>query len=160
MPIVIPSALQKRINAIPVARVKRARGVAAPEEIELIERFALLVDTRRDSPQIQTFDPYIPRGKARLTLVDYEPKHRRLWPNGSMSKARLPIPLHQKHVFVTEDWFSDWMTERMLAGDPPDPRDKDGYIRTIQLRDARKKIYLVKSFRQIAMEHYHKIGKT
>jgi hypothetical protein len=158
MPIVIPSALQKRIDALPVSTVRRARGGSAPEEVRLIERFGLLVDTRRDTPQIQTFDPYIPRGKARLTLVDYEPKRRLLWP--SMGKAHLPIPLHQKHVFVTEEWFADWMTERMLAGDPADPRDKDGYIQTTLLRDARKPVYLVKSFRQIVMHHYHKLGKT
>jgi len=158
MPIVIPASLARRINAIPTVSVKRARSGAAPEDVELIERFALLVDTRRDTPQIQSFDPYIPRGKARLTLVDYEPKNRRLWPNGS--KARLPIPLHQKHVFVTEEWFADWMTTRMLGGEPPDPRDRDGYIQTTQLRDARKKIYLVKSFRQIVMDHYRKLGKT
>ena len=150
----IPAALAARIQKLPVIRKKYppAKGRVASRVV--IERFALFVDTHRDQPHIGTFHPDIHRGQSRPTLVDYQP-------DGDLiinAETGDPLERHPKHMFITEEWFGNYLVEKMMEGEP-DPRDGDGIMATSHLRDSRAKVYLVKTFRQIVVERYlHELG--
>ena len=119
-----------------------------PFEIEgVIPDFGLFVDTHRDQPHVGTFHVDIHRGFSRPTWVDYVPKDDVLIEQATGS----PLIRHEKHMFVTDGWFSQFLLDRLLAGEG-DPRDGDGILATSHLRDARAKIYHLKSFRQIVMD--------
>lgn len=141
----ISGALAARIKEIATVHRKYPNSM----EGDVIPDFALFVDTHRDQPHVGTFHNDIHRGFSRPVWVDYEPLTDYL----VEQVTGIELPRHDKHMFVTDEWMSGWLLERMMNGEP-DPRDGDGILATSHLRDARAKIYHLKSFRQIVMDRW------
>ncbi len=117
---------------------------------DVIADFALFVDTHRDQPHVGSFHEDIHRGQSRPTKVDYDPNNDTLI---EQSTGKM-LQRHDKHMYIEESWFGEFLVNRMLNGES-DPRDSDGVMATSHLRDARAKVYLLKSFRQIVVERHN-----
>ncbi len=148
----IAQALKDRIAEIKTVDLVTPDPDDDSNQIEwegVIQNFGLFIDTHRDQPHIGSFHEDIHRGQSRPTLVHYDPDGDWLI---EASSGKL-LKRHPKHMFITEEWFADWMLERMIQGEG-DPRDEDGVMLTSHLRDSRAKVYVLKSFRQIVMERW------
>lgn len=152
----IPVSIQLRINDLKA-------GVQVKNGVKVVKDFAIFIDTHRDQPHIGSFGKDIHRGYCRPTKVDYV-----VWDPASGSgdllfnpETGVVLARHDKHLFVTEDWFANFLVEKLVRGEP-DPRDGDGVMATSHLRDARAKVYQLKSFRQIVMDRWfhEKANKT
>ena len=143
-------AIQAHIPAALAERIKKLPSVDK-YGVTVIEGFAIFMDTHRDQPHVGTFAEDIHRGAVLPTPVDYLVEDDMLR-NAETGKM---LPRHDKHMFIEpEDWgqfLVDWM---MKTGE--DPRSGDGTLPTSHFRDARKKVYLLRSFRQMVMYHYNK----
>lgn len=138
-------SMYRRLNQIPV----NGNGI--------IEDFGLFLDTHRDLPHIGTFHPDLHRGQCRPIMVNYDV------PNATLIEPTTgqAIVLHQKHMFLSPEWFSNLLLQRMMAGEG-DPRDGDGIMPTKLLRDSRARVYHLWTFRQAAMAQWnaHKAAGT
>lgn len=127
----------------------------AGEQRDAVEDFAVFIDTHRDQPHVGSFEDDIHRGQCRPTLVhlivtpnattgvpDYT-----LWRNEDGKKLKL----HEKHRFVTVDWWRGYIIDAMAANGVM-PLDAKGFMPTSHLRDARAKKYMLKSFRQVVVD--------
>jgi hypothetical protein len=131
----IPTSLQRRIDALPATDMNG---------LEVIEGFGIFIDTHRDQPHVGTFNEDIHRGMCNPMLVDYVRKDDFLRnPQDGMLLQR-----HDKHLFIEpEEWGAflvDWMMTRGST-----PFDGTGSLPTSHFRDSRKKLYLLRSFRQM-----------
>ena len=131
----IPATLQKRIDALPA---KETNG------IEIIEGFGVFIDTHRDQPHVGSFAEDIHRGMCLPTLVDYVRNDDYLrHPQTGMLLQR-----HDKHLFIEPEAWGQFLIEWMMTNGS-DPRDGEGSLPTSHFRDSRKKLYLLRSFRQM-----------
>lgn len=131
----IPATLQKRIDALPA---KETNG------IEIVEWFGVFIDTHRDQPHIGGFHEDIHRGTCLPTLVDYVRNDDYL----REPKTGMLLQRHDKHLFIEPEAWGQFLVNWMMAnGD--DPRDGSGSLPTSHFRDSRKKLYLLRSFRQM-----------
>jgi hypothetical protein len=97
------------------------------------------------------------RGTCKPTLVHLIP------PDPTIAKGQLSdwylwhavtgaaLPLHEKHKFVSIDWWSRYLAE-YIADHGELPFDGKGFMPTSHLRDARAGTYKLRSFRQIVVE--------
>ncbi len=147
----IAASLAARINTIATHSLEYTDSSGVKFTLNgLIPDFGLFIDTHRDQPHVGSFHDDIHRGFSRPTRVDYSPGLDMLIEqNTGQSLAR-----KDKHMFVTDEWFASFLLERMMSG-LSDPRDGDGMLATSHLRDARAKVYHLKSFRQIVMDRYY-----
>jgi hypothetical protein len=127
--------------------------------LNVVPGFAVFIDTHRDQPHVPTFEGDIHRGWCKPTLVDYAPP-----PDGSpvdnlghivRSDGRV-IEVDPKHRFVDLDWWTDYVTSYVIEnGRSPvmGPGEFEGQLPTAHLRDSHKKVYHLKSLRQIVKGH-------
>lgn len=131
----IPATLQKRIDKLPA---RETNG------IEIIEGFGVFIDTHRDQPHVGSFAEDIHRGMCLPTLVDYVRNDDYLrHPQTGMLLQR-----HDKHLFIEPEAWGQFLIEWMMTNGS-DPRDGEGSLPTSHFRDSRKKLYLLRSFRQM-----------
>lgn len=145
----IAASLAARIKFIAKHEVPYIGVGGGSPKMEVIPDFGLFIDTHRDQPHVGSFHNDIHRGFSRPTRVDYEPVMDLLVEQFTGSV----LPRQDKHMFVTDEWFAQFLLERLMNGES-DPRDADGILATSHLRDARAKVYHLKSFRQIVMDRY------
>lgn len=138
----IPAAIERRLKTIPTTDMN---GVS------VIKDFGVFMDTHRDQPHVGTFADDIHRGAVLPTPVDYlvEDDMLRHQETGKL------LQRHDKHLFIeAEEWGRFILNWMMTTGE--DPRAGDGTVPTSHFRDARKKVYLLRSFRQMVMHHVNK----
>jgi hypothetical protein len=140
-----------------------------------VSKFAIFIDTHRDQPHVPSFEVDIHRGMARPTLVHYIPAafgpsgirggRWAAWSYGLGSMVRVEdeacIPIDPKHKFVTIRWWQEFLTEYMMdhgASPVSAAGDTKGQLATSHLRNARTKVYRLKSLRQIIAEHEDAMG--
>jgi hypothetical protein len=127
---------------------------ATKTEIKVVPEFAVFIDTHRDQPHVPTFEDDIHRGWCRPTIVHYIPPTSATGPMGWMMRddGRI-IEVDPKHRFVEVDWWRGWLVTHVLehGSSPlePDGVEYAGQMRTTLLRDARNKVYQLKSLRQL-----------
>lgn len=121
--------------------------------VEVVKDFGYFIDTHRDLPHIGFFDEDLHRGMCKPTKVHYDPNVGRLW-SADMKRS---IMVHEKHQFVTEEWFAQFIVRQMMTTGKS-PLDGDGRMPTSLLRDPRKKIYELKSLRQMIVYHQKRLG--
>lgn len=143
----IATALAERLARVP------ATNMAGGEHV--IEEFGLFVDTHRDHPHIGTFHDDIHRGQCAPMMVSYAIEDDVFIDQVS---GRI-VHRHDKHMFVSEEWFSNFLLNSMMAG-TGDPRDSEGLMPTSHLRDARSSVYHLLTFRQVVMQHYNNAAKA
>lgn len=134
---VIPAAVQRRIDQLPYVE---------KHGLKIVENFGIFIDTHRDQPHIQGFHADIHRGQCVPILVDY-----------IIGDDYLRDPVvgdiilrHDKHLFITEEEWGQFLLNYLMENGT-DPRDGSGALATSHFRDARKKVYLLKSFRQMVI---------
>ena len=131
----IPATLQRRIDALPAIEKNGLR---------IIEGFGVFIDTHRDQPHVGTFAEDIHRGTCLPTLVDYIVSDDYIrHPQTGMLLQR-----HDKHLFIEPEAWGQFLVNWMIEHGE-DPRAGDGSLPTSHFRDARKGIYLLRSFRQM-----------
>lgn len=135
----IAAALKNRLARLPATNVNG---------IHVIEEFGLFVDTHRDLPHIGTFHDDLHRGTCNPMMVSYAIEDD-MFIDQTTGRA---IKRHDKHMFVSEEWFSNFLLTSLMNGE--DVRDSDGMMPTRLLRDARGGVYKLLTFRQVVMEHY------
>jgi hypothetical protein len=131
----IAATLQKRIDALPV---REQNGLA------IIEGFGIFIDTHRDQPHVGTFNEDIHRGMCNPMLVDYirADDYLRDPQTGAL------LQRHDKHMFIEPEAWGQFLTDWLMTTGQ-DPRDGAGSLPTSHFRDARKQVYLLRSFRQM-----------
>lgn len=132
---VIDRLTQQRIKKLPKA---------TQNGVHVLEDFAVFIDTHRDQPHVGVFYDDIHRGMCRPTKVDYliEDDKIRNQETGAL------LDRHDKHMFVTQEYFAEFLINALMERGT-DPRDGDGCLPTSHFRDARAKVYELKSFREI-----------
>jgi hypothetical protein len=133
----IAAALQKRIDKLPHIEKNGLR---------IVEKFGFFVDTHRDQPHVGSFHDDIHRGHCIPMVVDYVigDDYLRNPEDGSL------IDRHEKHLFITDEQWGKFLLDALMT--TGDPRDGQGSLPTSHFRDARKGVYLLKSFRQMVAE--------
>lgn len=126
---------------------ERLDNLEADEQngLRYLRDFAVFIDTHRDQPHVGVFYDDIHRGQCRPTKVDYvigEDLLLNQETGGSLQR-------HEKHLFVTNEYFAGFLVQYMLDNNGNDPRDGNGCLPTSHFRDARAKRYELKSFREI-----------
>lgn len=118
----------------------------------VVENFGYFIDTHRDMPHIGMFEDDLHRGMCRPTLVHYQPSTS--GGPGWLVRATdgKKLELHDKHLFVTEEWFKTFLLTKVMETGKT-PLDANGQMQTALLRDPRKKVYDLKSFRQMVIHH-------
>lgn len=143
--------------------LSRASGLAT-EDVTVngdtrtaVKDFAIFIDTHRDQPHVGSFDDDVHRGTCMPVLVHLVPPH---WGKNSPTYADWTLwnaatgasmPLHEKHKFVSIDWWTKYLAE-YIADNGELPLDGKGSMPTSHLRDARAQKYKLRSFRQIVVE--------
>ena len=65
------------------------------------------------------------------------------------------LSLHEKHRFISPEWWHqfcmDWIMDVGVI-----PVDDQGFMATSRLRDARRGVYKLRSFRQMVVERERK----
>jgi hypothetical protein len=155
----LASTTVKRIGGLPTTRIK-IFGVPAGDGIE---NFAIFIDTHRDQPHVPSFENDIHRGMSRPTLVHY------IVPDPSAPLGYLVrvedghlIKVDPKHKFVTTDWWQEFLVDFLSEhGESPVAMSGDakGQLPTSHLRNARTRVYKLKSLRQIVREHEAKAAR-
>lgn len=150
----LPLSIQVRLSEL-------KKDVATKGGVKIVKDFAIFIDTHRDQPHIGTFFEDIHRGMCRPTKVDYIPYDPATAAGDLLVNQENGRTLrrHEKHMFVTEEWFSNFLVQKLVAGEQ-DPRDGDGVMATSHLRDARAKVYQLKSFRQIVVDRWLNDSRT
>lgn len=122
--------------------------------VEVIPDFAVFVDLKADYPAVFTFDSALRRGMCHPVLVDYDPTRDELvwWPD---TKRHFSIPRHPRHLFLTPDQWQDFLISWVGAYGSV-PVNSAGQMGTARLRDFRKRVNLLRTFRQVAMARYFK----
>jgi hypothetical protein len=129
-----------------------------------IENFGIFIDTHRDQPHIGSFGDDIHRGSCRPVMVDLavldassNPVKIMIQPHTADANGTVPaLMLHEKHMFIDPEFWSDFLLN-YLVEKGESPLDADGVMVTSHLRDARAKVYKLKSFRQmLEWRHAHK----
>jgi hypothetical protein len=141
----------------------RATGLATEdvtvdgETLSAVKDFAIFIDTHRDQPHVGSFDDDVHRGTCKPTLVHL------LAPDPAAMTGKLTdwtlwnaqtgqrLPLHEKHKFVSLDWWTKYLAE-YIQDNGELPFDGKGFMPTSHLRDARAGTYKLRSFRQIVVE--------
>lgn len=113
--------------------------------ITIIKDLGVFIDTHRDQPHVGVFFEDIHRGQCRPVKVNYLVEDDSIV---DQTTARV-LPRHEKFMFVTEEFFGNFLVEYMIEHDGRDPRDGEGCLPTSHFRDARAKIFHLKSFREI-----------
>jgi len=117
--------------------------------LRIIEDFAVFIDTHRDQPHVGVFYSDIHRGQCRPTMVDYIIGDDLLIDRADGAT----LYRHDKHQFVTGSYFAEFITNELMVNGA-DPRDGNGCLPTSHFRDARAKVYELKSFREIVRLRY------
>jgi hypothetical protein len=122
----------------------------------VVPNFAVFIDTHRDQPHVPTFEDDIHRGMSRPTMVHYAPPPAGSPPEDLGTLIRVEdgkaIPVDPKHRFVEVDWWSEFLTEYVMDhGVSPvaSTGETKGQLPTSHLRNARTKVYKLKSLRQV-----------
>ena len=110
----------------------------------VLEDFAVFIDTHRDQPHVGVFFGDIHRGQCRPIKVSYDAAADELIEQDSGNR----LPRHDKHMFVTNEYYAQFLVDYLMEHGA-DPRDGNGCMPTSHFRDARAKIYELKSFREI-----------
>jgi len=149
----LASTTRTRASSLPVTPTKVA-GHATP--FSVVPNFAVFIDTHRDQPHVQTFESDIHRGMARPTMVHYIPPPAGAPPGDLGQLMRVDdgmvIEVDPKHRFVEVEWWSEYVSEFVMDhGVSPlsTSGDTEGQLPTSHLRNARSKVYKLKSLRQI-----------
>jgi hypothetical protein len=140
----IPATIQARIDRLPKEDFFGSN---------IIRGFGVFIDTHRDQPHIPVFHEDIHRGQCAPMMVDYLTGDDMLRnpENGEL------IQRHDKHLFIEPEAWASFMLEWLMEG--TDPRDGSGCLPTSHFRDARKKVYLLRSFRQMVLYNEMKAAK-
>lgn len=149
------STTKARAEALPTVSTPVTIGGAAVP-FAVVPNFAVFIDTHRDQPHVPTFEDDIHRGMARPTMVHYIPPVKGSPPEDLGSLMRVEdgrvIDVDPKHRFVEVDWWSEFVTEFVMDhGKSPvaTSGDTKGQLPTSHLRNARTRVYKLKSLRQI-----------
>lgn len=113
--------------------------------VTIIKDFAMFIDTHRDQPHVGVFFEDIHRGQCRPVKVDYLVEDDSVVDQGT---GRV-LARHEKFMFVTEEFWANFLVEYMIEHNGNDPRDGEGCLPTSHFRDARAKVFHLKSFREI-----------
>lgn len=135
--------------------------------LEVVPQFAVFIDTHRDQPHVPTFESDIHRGWCKPTMVDYAPPPATAPADnmGHMIRAdgRI-IAVDEKHRFVEVDWWTDYVTTFVIENGTSPLQGAGGefagQMATSHLRDSHKKVYRLKSLRQIVKGHAATVTKT
>lgn len=137
------SQLQAVID--PITRMRLGKLPAADRNgLHILEEFGVFIDTHRDQPHVGVFYDDIHRGQCRPTPVDYIVGDDKLI-NRETGQV---MPRHEKHMFITNNYFAEFLINSLIENGA-DPRDGHGCLPTSHFRDARAKVYELKSFREI-----------
>jgi uncharacterized protein (UPF0335 family) len=131
------------IDVITKRRIVKLRK-ADRAGVHVLENLAQFIDTHRDQPHVGVFFDDIHRGQCRPTPVDYLIEDDMLVNRETGEILRR----HDKHMFVTNAYYSQFLIDTLMATGA-DPRDGNGCMPTSHFRDARAKVYELKSFREI-----------
>lgn len=149
--------------------IARARAVSTPTRGgsgRMIPEFGIFLDTHRDGA-CESFQRSIKRGWTMPTLVHFllpdshHPKGQLTLvkgkePRGVLITQRIPVQDHFR--FLETDWYNEWViayiTDHGVA-----PFDSNGLLRTSHFRDARKRVYLVRTLRQMVVYHQQRAKK-
>lgn len=144
------SHLPSKAN-VPMAIVRRLDKMPATERngLRILEEFGVFIDTHRDQPHVGGFAEDIHRGQCVPTPIDYMIGDDIL----INRETGILLQRHDKHLFITNDEWSNFLVTSLMESGV-DPRSGDGSLPTSHFRDARHKIYLLKSFRQMVMNRY------
>jgi hypothetical protein len=112
--------------------------------LRVLKNFAVFIDTHRDQPHVGAFYDDIHRGQCRPTMVDYIIGDDML----VNQETGQTLYRHDKHMFITSDYYAEFLTNYIMANGT-DPRDGAGCLATSHFRDARAKVYELKSFREV-----------
>jgi hypothetical protein len=112
--------------------------------LRILEDFGIFIDTHRDQPHVGAFFDDIHRGQCRPTKVNYIIGDD-LLVNQETGET---LNRHDKHMFITGDYYAEFITSYLMANGT-DPRDGAGCLPTSHFRDARAKVYELKSFREM-----------
>ena len=125
---------------------QRLKKLPADEQngMRILREFGVFIDTHRDQPHVGVFFDDIHRGSCRPTPVDYIIGDDLLLDRSDGTT----LPRHDKHMFVTNEYFAQFLVDKFMETGK-DPRDGDGCLPTSHFRDARAKVYALKSFREI-----------
>lgn len=125
----------------------------------VVPNFAMFIDTHRDQPHIPSFED-LHRGMTKPTLVHYVPPKDTDPPEHMGALIRVEdgslINVHPKHRFLEVDWWTKFVTDWVMEhGTSPTPTSGEykGQLPTSHLRDARRRVYHLKSLRQIVRAH-------
>lgn len=146
------STTAARAASLPVGAVTTPTGGALGN---VVENFAVFIDTHRDQPHVPTFGTDIHRGMCQPVVVHYGPARPPARPDPLLFRASDGATINldeQHHKFISIDWWTSFVLDYMQAHGTT-PLDGDGMMPTSHLRDARAKRYLLRSFRQIVVEH-------
>lgn len=144
------------LTVVPTSFPSLVKG-APPEIYEVVPDFAIFIDTHRDQPHVPTFEDDLHRGWCRPTPVHYIPPPLTgmlaVVDDGQLIRedGRV-IDVDPKHRFLETDWWREFVTDFAINnGSSPLMKggDQDGQMPTKLLRDARNKVYKLKSLRQI-----------
>jgi len=133
-------------NKIPYS-IARSLGKLPSENIygiEVIKDFGIFIDTHRDQPHVGSFSPDIHRGTCIPVMVNYTIADDAI----QFQETSEWLARHEKHMFITPEAWGEFLVRSMIETGT-DPRSGDGSLPTSHFRDARKGIYLLKSFRQM-----------
>ena len=134
-PALIDSITKRRLDKLPSIE---------KNGIRILEEFGVFIDTHRDQPHVGVFFDDIHRGACRPTPVDYGIDDDWLI-NRETGEI---LPRHDKHMFVTNEFFATFLLDQLMVNGA-DPRDGNGCLPTSHFRDARAKVYELKSFREL-----------
>lgn len=112
--------------------------------VTMVKDFGIFIDTHRDQPHVGSFSADIHRGTCVPIMVNYNLDDDALQ-NQETSEW---LQRHDKHMFITPEAWSEFLVKSLMETGV-DPRSGDGSLPTSHFRDARKGIYLLKSFRQM-----------
>lgn len=132
-----------------------------------LPEFAMFLDTHRDLPHIGSFAEDLHRGVCRPTLVHWMPMSGA--DLGVLIRATgtytgdLMIDVHKEHRFLSIDAWRQFILAFMAENGGEAPVETSGKhmgeMPTRLLRDPRRALYLMRSFRQAALEYtLHKKG--
>jgi hypothetical protein len=147
-------ALKTTTISIP-ATLTPTGALTAGAPFEVVPNFAVFIDTHRDQPHVPTFEDDIHRGMARPTMVHYiPPATSALTDLGELMRVEdgAVIKVDPKHRFVETAWWEDFVTSYVIEhGVAPISTSGEtrGQLPTSHLRNARSKVYKLKSLRQI-----------
>lgn len=133
----------------PIDALTKSRIAALDKEekngVTVIKDLGIFIDTHRDQPHVGVFFEDIHRGQCRPVKVDYLVEDDAIV-NQATGQV---LPRHEKFMFVTEEFFAGFLVEYMIEHNGKDPRDGEGCLPTSHFRDARAKIFHLKSFREL-----------